>query len=363
MIIKNIIIQFIPWKIINKLFYNHFLLNFKKKIDKKNKIKNILIHITENCNLNCIYCYEKNNKRKEKTLNHNDIFSIIKQAKKLKVKSIQFLGGEPFLYPKFKELLKYTIKKGFHVNIYTNGFVINDNWIEFLKKYKENIYLNIKFDSKNGYIKHLGKDLFDKIIQNIKFFKKNNLKIKTYITVTKNNINDIEKLIKTSYEMNSYPIIERFIPICNNKINKKLEITDKEWVKVLQIFNKNNKYADFYKFISNKKGYYCNCYNSVISFDIYGNASPCAYIQNLNFANIFDENLKKIFEKFEKYQQSWNKIPKECSDCKNKITCRGGCKTYRFIKYNSLDKKDPFCTKEKIVPNITVCNHNCNLIE
>jgi radical SAM protein with 4Fe4S-binding SPASM domain len=358
MIINNIINKYPSiYKLINYLDYKNILSNFTSSFFKLNKprITCIQIHITNECDLNCIYCYAKNHVGK--ILTKQKIFSLVKESKKLGIHEIQFVGGEPFQYKYLKELIKFTIKQKIKIRIYTNGLNINKEWIKFFKK-NNNIILMFKFDSSNGYKYHLKKDIYKKIVSNIIICKKNKIKINTFIVVTKKNFKDIEFLIKKSFSMKSIPVIERYLPANSEKINSKLEINQKEWNHVLKIYNKyNKKFLPFYKLSAKMLNFYCSCYNSTLSIDTNGEALPCPYApKELSIGNVNKKNLNALYKIYFSKIKEWNKIPKGCSSCKEINVCKGGCKTYVFLKKKKLNKKDPLC--DGIPPNITMCAFN-----
>lgn len=84
-------------------------------IDKYNReIDYLRISLTDKCNLSCIYCMPRKIDFKD---NINDVLSfedykfIIKGFSKLGIKKVRFTGGEPLIYEKLKELIKYTKEK------------------------------------------------------------------------------------------------------------------------------------------------------------------------------------------------------------------------------------------------------------
>ena len=105
-----------------------------------------IIHLTEKCNLNCTYCYQ--NKR-IRDIKFEDIKNLIDYeiSKKSKYSIIIFYGGEPLLQ---KNLIKNTIdyinskrcKTNFYYSITTNGTLLDDNFIKYMK---DNNFINIAF--------------------------------------------------------------------------------------------------------------------------------------------------------------------------------------------------------------------------
>jgi len=83
------------------------------------------------CTLNCPHCFRRNNKvdfGKNKLMNFDDIVNLVKEGKKLGLKSVKFLGaGEPFQDKRFLEFLRELKKLNITPAIFTKGHVIGDD--------------------------------------------------------------------------------------------------------------------------------------------------------------------------------------------------------------------------------------------
>lgn len=101
------------------------------------------IYVTTKCNMNCVYCYEKNFLKQEMSLNiAQKTVSFIKkkiEANGLTDISIQFHGGEPLLN---FEVIKYVIKAlenssaNITYSMTTNATLISEDMIPILMKFE-----------------------------------------------------------------------------------------------------------------------------------------------------------------------------------------------------------------------------------
>jgi len=107
--------------------------NFSKEELQKNKGKILTLDIDFGniCSLNCPHCFRRDNKvdhGKGNPLNYNETIKIIKDAKKLGLKSIKFLGaGEPFEDKRFIEFLRFLKEIAVIPVIFTKGHIIGDD--------------------------------------------------------------------------------------------------------------------------------------------------------------------------------------------------------------------------------------------
>ncbi|KKR05841.1 MAG: Radical SAM domain protein [Parcubacteria group bacterium GW2011_GWC2_39_14] len=119
---------------------------FSEKVIKANKGKILTLDIDfgNYCSLNCPHCFRRNNKvdfGKNKVMQYSDIVKVIKDAKKLGLRSVKFLGaGEPFEDKRFIEFLRFLHAEKIIPVIFTKGTVIGDD--ELAKKWNSHYGIN-----------------------------------------------------------------------------------------------------------------------------------------------------------------------------------------------------------------------------
>jgi len=127
------------------------------KINKINKINNksvrLVLMATRACNLKCKYCFVKmiGVVMDKETLKKSIDFLFTSQSHNL---HLQYFGGEPLMLPKerFKWSVKYAIKKSkeykknLKIIITTNATLLDKEKINFLKKYKNYIVIEVSLD-------------------------------------------------------------------------------------------------------------------------------------------------------------------------------------------------------------------------
>jgi len=141
------------------------------------------IFITEDCNLNCRYCFLDKNYKKSQ-LN----FPVLKRAIDLlflfpgKIKTIAFNGGEPLLeYPLLKKTCLYIKEKAKKENVkvnlatMTNGTLLSKNHCQFFEKNRIIVKISIDGDKKTHDTNRLFRDnssdsTFQAILNNLDNF-------------------------------------------------------------------------------------------------------------------------------------------------------------------------------------------------
>lgn len=158
-----------------------------------NEILNAGIRITRDCNMKCSYCNIQSNKRKNLTLNEWKKASNI--IKKLGIKDLVILGGEPTEYEHLSELVEYiTNELGINCSMTTNAYQNYDKIIKVLHAGLKR--LGVSVDSLN--IKDSISPLKCKngleLINKLQVFNKDYILV-DYVVLNKKNIDKIEKLI------------------------------------------------------------------------------------------------------------------------------------------------------------------------
>lgn len=131
--------------------------------------------ITNECNLNCSYCFEKQHP-KTGVLDNNQIINTLIEIKELNftINRLSIYGGEPLLYPDIIDFIlkSYTNilqQKPKEIFIYTNGTIFNEQIKMLITKY--NPIVQISLDG-NKHAQDISRGYFYLILKNIELFKK-----------------------------------------------------------------------------------------------------------------------------------------------------------------------------------------------
>lgn len=144
-----------------------------------NLVRTVTLFLTEECNLNCNYCYEKNDKRKRGGLSLVQIKDILSHhlnaPDKFDKVVIEFFGGEPFLeFETLRDTVKWATSqkwpKRYYFNIATNGTIMTDEIKEFLLKYKHIVQVGYSLDGTQEAHNLARSNSYDLVAKNVPFF-------------------------------------------------------------------------------------------------------------------------------------------------------------------------------------------------
>ena len=150
--------------------------------------------ITKRCNLKCIHCIASTGSKRE--LNTKKALEVLNSLYNLGCKKLYITGGEPLIRTDIFEILKEAKRKKMKLALLTNGLLLNNQTIYFLKKYVDEIGISIDGSSSKINDQIRGSKTFKKIIKAISILKTYKIPITLYITINKINYSDFGDILK-----------------------------------------------------------------------------------------------------------------------------------------------------------------------
>ena len=193
----------------------------------------INIHITDKCNFKCKHCFVKK-ENYELSLDNLKI-AIDKIHRYFCDKNIKgrinIAGGEPLMHKDIDNIIRYIKSKDIEVSIITNGYFLNDTFIE---KHKNNIsMIGISVDSlddnTNIKIGRVCKDIVlskEQIIEKCKQIKSNGIKLKINTCLLKTNINENFNKFINEVKPDRYKILQALF--YDKNLRKEYSVSNKE---------------------------------------------------------------------------------------------------------------------------------------
>ena len=313
------------------------------------------LEITTKCNLNCLHCYNRENKNID--MDYEDIIKYINFANENHVHTFTLTGGEACLHPKFNEICEY-LKENRHklenirkITLQTNGYIQNMD-LEQLKGFD---YIHLSFDVDENGARNISSK---KTIELAKRLQELNIKPYLFTTVHKKNLDYIDEIVKIANE-NEIPIAFNFC-IDTGK-DKEFLLSKEEKIFAIQklleyekqgkINKLRNPYVNAYKkmCLDDEERFRIKggCTAGVASCSILANGDviPCPFVR-IKAGNIHEEPLEKIWLESELLKELRNRKNYEvCGNCKYLAYC-GGCRRSAYQATNKINGFDVNCIKE-----------------
>ena len=318
-------------------------------------------HLSENCNLKCLHCYQENHKPIQ--LEFDKLVIIYKQFKELlnkkKMKGhINITGGEPLCNPYLFKLLDL-IKEDSDLitfSILTNGTLINEKIAKKIKSYNP-LYVQVSLEGgkkTNDYIR--GKGTYKKVAEGIVNLRKENIFTSISFTATSLNYKEFPKVVRYArkYGVNNV-WSDRFIPLGDSdkslalnyeQTREYLEIMNKERNKLKKIKNSNTNISMYRALqfqMTNDFAYGCTAGDTLLTVMENGDLVPCRRMPII-VGNLFDRSMYDLYINSDVLKAlREKKIPDECIDCEHSEVCHGGLKCLTYAMYKDLNHKDYGC--------------------
>ncbi len=318
----------------------------KKTPPPKQGLEFIWLELTARCNLRCIHCYAdaENSSKINKDLNPQFWQRIIKEGAELGCRKLQFIGGEPLLYPGLFELATYAQKQGYKlIEICTNTTLLTRERVKIIKKLKIGIVASIFSSQPEIHERVTGiKGSFSKFQQSLKMLKEAKVPLRIALVIMKQNQTTVKETLNFLRKMGFGPKIDVIRPTGRGSCPSIMP--DLVVVKKWSFLSKPDFPTNKKEFFRNQ--YWNSCWAGKICVTSEGKVIPCVFARNHLVADLRKKtNLKKaVFGK--KLQKLW-KITKDkvkvCKDCEYRYACRD-CRPLAEATSKDLYAKYPRCT-------------------
>ncbi|MET2025553.1 radical SAM protein [Enterococcus faecalis] len=254
----------------------------EKKFHKNTpKIEIAVLHLTNNCDINCLDCSDKfcgscvKLEENEKDITKKEWFNIIEELKTRGLKGVVLTGGEPILYESFYEIVDYLIENNISTTIQTHGLIRIDR----------------KYDSKVNIIVSLYK------LEHLKEITSNYKEIHRYLI-----LNMTGNLIENSVENADIKTISH---------------------KITKTSLKGLNLSDYYI-----RKTYDNCLKNKMYISHSGAVYPC-FQSRIKIKQFHQDFIKQIIETLvEDYWKINIEFDEKCSMCEFRYNCNK-CKFFR----------------------------------
>ena len=280
-------------------------------IAERRKIEFAWIEVTTRCNLKCIHCYEGEALTKATEMPIETFVRVVDELCSYGVRRVQLIGGEPLMACAFKDFLDYAFGKFDFVEVYTNGTLINQMWVEYFKQHKINVALSVYSYEKKWHEKVTGEPgSWQKTNSAIKMLADADVKYRVRNVLIKG----IPLGCKNTclYSLNKNKDVVRMVGRANVNLLSAENIKKRLITK--QRFALPVSKSQAARMIGGH-----NCFASHLYFDVHGEVYPCVMERRMSHGNIHSAHLAQLLKsdilKFNK------DCVAECRECEFRYFC------------------------------------------
>ncbi|MCL2719216.1 MAG: radical SAM protein [Lachnospiraceae bacterium] len=358
---------------IYKSIYNK-LVNNEKAVKKyptdewDGYLPRLVIHISNNCNLKCKYCYAQGGNYLSNAGNitmemlDNILYTFFGMFEKIDV--ISLFGGEPTLnIEAIERVAAYISDNGLNTKIgmITNGTVMDEKLAALIQKYDISVTLSIDQKDMQNNLRPFnnGNETYDKIKENVNILREvakqpSQLEVVYTQAHVDNEISVTDVIKKLQFEFGKLPV--HLTPVSTDKNDLKLKNEDAFIQSIDDAFIDSdiNEKAD-YSFVGRMidslqkkqpRTNVCSAGYGTISVSVNGDIYPCFYFtdqEDFHIANVNAplEDVKAQIGKIRRYYygKSTHDLP-ECSTCFANSIC------YGCLGVNYFETGDPYKPSE-----------------
>lgn len=306
----------------------------------------VQLEITENCNFQCIHCYNLDSdlhNRKSMIANDDTICLVARKLVESNIFFVTITGGEPLINkPLTKKLIRIFKDNNIKVSLNTNMSLMDDDFIDFLKDNPvDGILTSCPSINKELYLQITNANI-DKFICALQKLLSAQIKCCVNIVVSKKNIHDVRNTALSLIDLGVKSL--GITPMTLNMnyprpdlLLDKDEIVNYVLKEILWIRKNLNINVDILEALpkclfpidhigENYFFYNRSCtagrINAAISCN--GDMRPCTHISKV-YGNILNMDIEEIWKKMSSWREYKN-IPYKCMKCDFLYKCFGGCR-------------------------------------
>ena len=170
-----------------------------------------VFELTPRCNFDCNMCYVHLKPDEIPAVGREftteEWISIAREAQEAGTIELTLTGGEPFVRPDFREIYEAIHDMGFLIQIFSNGYLLTEETVEWLKKRPPHtMRFTLYGASDETYEKVCGiKQGFTRVKHSVELLKKAGIPLYIVTTITKDNEQDADAIYRFAIE-NRLPI-------------------------------------------------------------------------------------------------------------------------------------------------------------
>ena len=333
------------------------------------QLRSCVWEITLACCFSCKYCGSGGGRAREGELTTAECLDVARQLAELGCKRVSLIGGEVFMRPDWREIVRALTERNVRVCIITNGYLFTDALIRELKDAGiESIAISLD-GVEEVHDAYRQKGSFLRADRAIDVLTANQIPVSVITTLRRQNAARLESFYRY---LTTKRIFAWQLQACSPMGNAaKAEV---DWrfdaSEVIRFVEAHLAQAPFMLGIADNIGYFtesegylrgnlsgeaifpgCSAGLSAIGIDSVGNVRGCESMYDDCFieGNLRQKRLREIWESPEAF--AYNRkfrlelLTGRCRDCAFGALCAGGCRSYNHFTHGKL-YESPSCARE-----------------
>lgn len=277
------------------------------------------LEITSRCNNRCLHCYADSGPAlQQDCVPHERWLTLISEAREQGATALQLIGGEPLLYPRWRELVVKAGEEAYdYIEIFTNATLIDDDCIDFFKQHNLHIATTIYAASAAIHDQVTGnRGSFDKTMEAIKKILAAEVPLRVASILMKANETEAQNIIQLCQDLGLPDTIPDVIRPTGRGDDDRLLPQHQSRPSVRPPF-----YTDRDSF--RLAHAYHSCLAGKIAVTATGDVIPCIFARDRVAGNILNQSLQEVLSGTA-LQEAWHTTKDavdKCRDCEYRYAC------------------------------------------
>lgn len=295
----------------------------------------VLFELTPRCNMNCVHCYLKDHHVDNNILEYDEVIDIIDILYEKGILFLTLTGGDVFTRTDFLDIYLYAKKKGFFVEIFTNGELIQDEHIKCFSKYPPLLIdISLYGSSEEKYFEITGRrGAFEKVVNNCKKLSEANVRYSLKTPLLKQTLNDLEAMrdlandlgVVFAYSFELIPTIDGDTSVVDYQLDAETMLRKEfsDFEKLTEAEKNIVLGSDYQEQLKSSRVlplFICNVAKNSFLIDYRGSMCPCMKLRHRG-VKINAESFDKVWHEFAEYSKMKASERYKCSRCKARYQC------------------------------------------
>ena len=300
--------------------------------------------LTPVCNMDCKMCYVRLSKQEQQAMgalaDADRWLQLAEDAKNAGMLYLLITGGEPFLHPQFREIMEGLHKMGFLLSLNTNGTMIDEETVAWLKNCPPvRVNISLYGASNETYHRLCGnKTGFTQVTKAIALLKAAGISVKLNCSLTPENAPDLPEMARFAQKND---LVVQVAAYMFPAVRKNADMTGKNHRFTPEEAAYYMAYADYLtlgreRFLSGQyssvtdpeehcsdlgDGIRCRAGRCSFWITWQGDMTPCGMFPAGDSPNVFSVPFSAAWEEVKK-RTAAIRLPAQCAVCNVKDTCR-----------------------------------------
>lgn len=312
------------------------------------------LHVTHHCNLNCIGCYSKVEKRNQLSdLSFHEICSIIDALAAFGTKSLVISGGEPFLRSDLSRIVLYARGKmpEARITVLTNGIGVTKEQVESVANSVDCISVSLDGHSESCASLLRGGFVYQEAMRTISSIKDTPAEAHFIATIHGGNIGDVPRYTELAQSLGTTMNFSLLSCLGDLGDEDDLRLTDARLRQLAEEMLSGGEAGIDTANLGLGARASCGMGKSTVSIAADGTVYPChmLHVDGYAMGNALKDDLWTILKSDKTCALCSLEVDQiaECAQCQYAYLCGGGCRARAAFDGDGLTHKDPYCALMK----------------